>query len=139
MNLFRVIYTSQPFGFDQSVLDGILLDARRANLRDGVTGALICRADLYIQLLEGPEDAVRATIARIVADDRHLDVVLRVAETVTERWFGDWAMFHDPAASWIWTRDDVASGAVDRATEAEVTGFFARLRDAPPSGDTHPA
>ncbi len=128
MNLFRAIYTSQPFGFDEGILGGILIDARRANLRDGVTGALICRADVYLQWLEGPEDMVRATLARIKRDDRHLEVTLHVAEPVTERVFGDWAMLHDPAATWIWTQKEVADGAVERATPAEITGFFLRLR-----------
>jgi hypothetical protein len=44
MNLFRAIYSSRPFGFDEGILNGILTDARRANQRDGITGALICRA-----------------------------------------------------------------------------------------------
>ena len=128
MNLFRAIYTSQPFGFDEGILGGILLDARRANLRDGVTGALICRADVYLQWLEGPEPEVRATLARIKRDDRHLEVTLHVAEVVPERVFGDWAMLHDPAATWIWTQKQVADGAIERATPAEITEFFLRLR-----------
>ena len=129
MNLFRAIYTSQPFGFDEGILGGILLDARRANLRDGVTGALICRADVYLQWLEGPEDVVRATLARIKRDDRHLEVTLHVAELVPERMFGQWAMLHDPAATWIWTQKEVAEGAAERATPEEITDFFLRLKD----------
>jgi hypothetical protein len=127
MNLFRAIYTSVPFGFDEGILGGILLDARRANLRDGVTGALICRADIYLQWLEGPETEVRATLARIKRDDRHLEVTLHVAEATPARVFGDWAMLHDPAATWIWTQKQVADGAVERATPEEITGFFLRL------------
>jgi hypothetical protein len=133
MTVFRAIYTSQPFGFDEAILGGTLLDARRANLRDGVTGALICRADIYLQWLEGPEDKVRATLARIERDDRHLEVTLHVAEPVTERMFGAWAMLHDPAATWIWTQKEVAEGAAERATPEEVTGFFLQLRDQDPA------
>ena len=129
MTVFRAVYTSQPFGFDEGILGGILLDARRANLRDGVTGALICRADIYLQWLEGPEDLVRATLARIKRDDRHLEVTLHVAELVPERMFGQWAMLHDPAATWIWTQKEVADGAAERATPEEITGFFLRLKD----------
>lgn len=128
MTLFRAIYTSQPFGFDEGTLAGILMDARRANLRDGVTGALICRADIYLQWLEGPEDQVRATLARIQRDDRHVEVTLHVATAVPDRVFGDWAMLHDPAATWIWTQAQVTDGATERATPEEVTGFFLRLR-----------
>jgi hypothetical protein len=42
--------------------------------------------------------------------------------------FGDWAMLHDPAATWIWTQKEVADGAVERATPEEITEFFLRLR-----------
>lgn len=128
MDIFRTIYTSRPFGFDDAILNGILIDARRANARDGITGALICRADIYLQWLEGPEDKVRAALARIADDDRHLDVKVHVSEPATERLFGDWAMLHDPAVTWIWSQRDVAEDAVERATPEEVTGFFQRLR-----------
>jgi hypothetical protein len=136
MNVFRAIYTSRPFGFDAAILSGILMDARRANLRDGITGALICRADIYMQWLEGPEPQVRNAIQRIERDDRHVDVKVHVAEHVPHRVFGEWAMLHDPAATWIWSQDEIADDAVIRATPEEVTAFFMGLRDkvgAPPS------
>ena len=41
MDVFRAIYTSRPFGFDQAMLSGILIDARHANIRDGITGELL--------------------------------------------------------------------------------------------------
>jgi hypothetical protein len=129
MGVFRAIYTSRPFGFDSAILNGILMDARRANVRDGITGALICRADIYLQWLEGPEAQVRAALDRIARDDRHLEVKVHVAEPVSERVFGEWAMRHDPAATWVWSQGEVADGAVDRATPEEITGFFLRLRD----------
>jgi len=130
MTTFRAIYSSRPFGFDAGVLNTILLDARRANARDDITGALICRNDIYLQWLEGPEDKVRAALARIERDDRHIDLVLHVAEPVPDRQFGDWAMLHDPAVSWLWSPEEVASGAVGRAAPAEVAAIFTRLRDA---------
>jgi hypothetical protein len=130
MSIFRAIYSSRPFGFDAAILNSILADARRANLRDGITGALICRGDIYLQWLEGPEDQVRKTLARIKRDDRHVEVTLHVAEPAAERLFAEWAMLHDPAASWIWSQEEVAADAVERATPEEVTAFFVQLRKA---------
>lgn len=129
MSLTRVIYTSRPFGFDSGTLNSILVHARQANPRLGLTGALICREDIYMQLLEGPEDAVRATLDRIRRDDRHLEVMVHVDRPVEDRMFGQWAMLHDPAASWIWTRAEVTDDAIDRATPQEVEAFFLKLRD----------
>ena len=134
MGLFRAIYSSRPFGFDTGMLNGILIDARRANLRNDITGALICRADIYLQWLEGPEAEVRNTLARIARDDRHVEVTTHVMEPTAERMFAHWAMLHDPAATWIWSRDEVAANAAEHATAQEVTAFFTQLRttsDAP--------
>lgn len=127
VELFRAIYTSRPFGFDEAILSGILMDARRANAREGITGALICRADIYLQWLEGPEAPVRRALERIERDDRHLEVQVHVAQPVSGRVFGEWAMLHDPAVTWIWSQNEVANGAVERATPEEITGFFMRL------------
>lgn len=135
MNLFRVIYSSRPFGFDESTLNSVLMDARRANARDGITGALICRGDIYLQWLEGPEDLVREAVKRIQHDDRHVEVKVHVSKSVSERVFGEWEMLHDPAASWIWSHEQVADGAVERATADEVEGFFMQLRDASDARD----
>lgn len=128
-DLYRAIYSSRPFGYDEGMLAGILIDSRRLNARDDITGALICRADIYLQWLEGPEFAVRQTLSRIQRDPRHIDVLLHVAGPATERVFGEWAMLHDPAASWIWTPDAVASGAARLASPQDVTGFFLTLRE----------
>lgn len=49
------------FGFDQGMPNGTLMDAWRCNKRDGITGALIARGDLYLQLLEGPQEKLLAT------------------------------------------------------------------------------
>jgi len=125
--MIQLIYSSRPFGFDDACLNGILLTSRRNNPREAITGALICRHDLYLQLLEGPEDAVEARYRSIARDDRHLEVVKRVTRRVTERMFPSWAMRDDPARSWMWTAQDVAKGALERAAPGDFVAVFARL------------
>lgn len=127
MALIQLVYASRPFGYDDAILAGILLDARRCNERDGITGALICRADLYLQLLEGPQDAVEACYDRIKRDDRHIEPRNLLERSVKTRLFPAWAMRDDPAQSWIWSREAVRAGAVEQASEDEVLGFFNRL------------
>ncbi len=68
MSLIQLIYACTPFGFDSPTLNQILSAARRNNARDQITGALICRADLYLQMLEGPRPAVTAAFDRILRD-----------------------------------------------------------------------
>ncbi len=129
MPLLQVTYISRPFGFDSAMLGGILMDARRCNTRDGITGALICRADLYVQMLEGPAAEVEAAFARITRDDRHIDIrpLSRRAVASDARLFPGWAMRDDPAQSWVWTKAELDNGAAERATEDEVIGIFTRL------------
>ena len=133
MTITQLVYYSQPFGFDDSMLNGILLQARRNNAPAGLTGALIVRADLYLQLLEGPDAAVTATFARIGRDNRHLAVRLVAQTTVAARLFPDWTMRDDPAQSWLWSAAEVGNGAIDRATPAEMHAVFERVAMAVPA------
>lgn len=127
MSLTQLVYASRPFGFDASVLDDILTISRANNRRDGITGTLICRGDMYLQLIEGPDAAIAATYARIAADDRHVDIVLLLSRPVTDRLFPHWAMRDDPPRSWMWTQAEVAAGATRAATPADTVAIFERL------------
>ena len=123
----QLIYRSQPFGFDRALLAGILSSARRNNVRDDITGALICRHDVYLQLIEGPDDPIDALYARIAVDDRHGDVRLLLSEEVDDRLFPAWAMLDDQAPSLFWSAAEVAAGRLDAASPAELRDAFARL------------
>lgn len=122
----QLIYTSQPFGYDSAVLAGILTTARRNNPLHGITGALICRQDVYLQLIEGDAAVIDALFERIARDDRHLEIALLNRSEVADRLFPDWAMLHDPACSWLWSPDEVWRGAVREAGSAGLQAVFAR-------------
>lgn len=128
MPLIQLIYASQPFGFDDAMLAGILMDARRYNARDDVTGALIVRGDMYLQFLEGPKPKVEATYDRILQDDRHVNPVRLMHREVDERMFPEWSMLDDPAQSWVWSIAEVRGGALERFSAGqEALRFFQRL------------
>jgi len=127
MTITRLIYASQPFGFDDAMLGGILVQARRNNARAGITGCLIARADLYLQLLEGPADALDQLYDKIARDDRHLQVERLFLGEVEAQLFPDWAMRDDPARSWLWSAEEVADGALRRASGDELEAVFVRV------------
>lgn len=127
MSLLQLVYASRPFGFDAGTLLGILFKARANNTSADITGCLICRDDLYLQLLEGPAENVLRIYDKIIQDDRHVEVTRLVNQPVAERMFGDWAMRDDPVQTWMWTREQVDQGAVNRATKEEVLQVFSRL------------
>ncbi len=134
MRLAQLIYTSRPFGFDEAILDDILLAARVNNARARITGALICRADLYVQFLEGPRQAVTETFGRILRDDRHLELNLLHCSDTAERLFPAWTMRDDPPHSWMWTREEVRAGAARDALAMEAVDVFRRLATLPQAG-----
>lgn len=123
----QLIYASHPFGFDSSTLANILSGARRNNRRDSITGALVCRDDLYLQLVEGPSEAIDSLYARIRDDDRHHDVELLWRGPIDARMFPAWEMLDDPGRSWLWSREQVTGGAPTAATPAALRGVFERI------------
>jgi len=92
----RLIYASRATpawtGDMDGVLSDILAEAVPRNRARGVTGLIITHAGWVVQGLEGPADAVRATYAAILADDRHLNQVVRVDGPATERLFPRWSL-----------------------------------------------
>ena len=120
----QLIYCSQPFGFDEAMLAGILSRARYNNVRDGVTGALICRHDIYLQLIEGPAAAIDNLYARISVDDRHCDVRLLLSEDVEQRVFPEWSMLDDTMPSMSWSPGEISAGALDTATPDALRAVF---------------
>ena len=70
---------------------------------------------------------MRAAYARIGYDDRHANMTEIVSRPIEERAFGQWAMLHDPAATWMWTHEQVAQGALEKATAEEVRAIFTKL------------
>jgi hypothetical protein len=56
-----------------------------------------------------------------------MEVKRLVSAPITVRLFPKWAMLDDPARSWMWTQDEVANGAVSRASADEILGVFAKI------------
>jgi len=131
--MYQLVYASRPFGFDAAVLSGILVHARKHNAENDLSGALICRNDLYLQLLEGPQDAVDAVYEKILRDDRHVNIHRLVYRPIRMRMFPEWAMRDDPMQSWMWSRDSVAAGDVEQAGEDEAMSVFIRLANRKPT------
>ncbi len=131
MRVLQLVYASRPFGFDANALEAILAVARQRNARDDITGALVCRHDLFMQMLEGPRDKVTACFGRILRDDRHVDVSLLWCGDAKARLFPDWTMREDGWPSWMWSPAALAAGAIANATAEESRQVFVRLAREP--------
>lgn len=82
--------------FSDSDLAVLLMNSRANNKRFDLTGLLLYRDGRFVQLLEGPMDAVRERMAVIAADPRHSDVEIQLEEVIPERRFPDWTMGYEP-------------------------------------------
>ena len=117
IKLKHVIYISRPTHFDHLVLDDILTKSRSNNPAIEVTGNLIYHADLFLQLLEGPNLAVDKLYETILADNRHADIVKLRDETFNRRLFASWAMKNDSHQSWMLSRSEIIQMSSDEALQ----------------------
>jgi hypothetical protein len=91
--MLQIVYIStarQPL--TEAELQSVLAVSRRNNGAAGVSGLLIAGGRRFLQVLEGPEEAVAAAFDRIKADPRHFAVVVLSKKHVEAREFGDWTM-----------------------------------------------
>ena len=66
--------------------------SRGNNERAGLSGMLLYSSQSFLQVLEGEEGPLRATYARILADDRHMNLRMLSNADVPAPMFPDWTM-----------------------------------------------
>lgn len=92
--VFRLIYRSRHLSPapDRGAALGDLVGAALSHgRRHRITGALLVADDVFVQVLEGEEDAVRSLYCRIELDPRH-EAVTVLQSGMTERVFPCWSM-----------------------------------------------
>jgi hypothetical protein len=102
--------SSASFPYSDDDLATLLMNSRANNGRAGVTGMLLFRDGQFLQVLEGPDEAVRERYGRIAADPRHRDVHKLMEETIAERHFPSWTMGYRAVTD---TLADAIPGYVD--------------------------
>lgn len=94
MNIHQLVYISKATTlFSEGELLTILSSARKKNQNEQVTGLLLYKDKSFIQLLEGPKEAVAKIFSTVEMDPRHYRINTFIAnEKVNERCFPDWNM-----------------------------------------------
>jgi len=91
--VFQLCYASAAkAGLLDSDVEDILKVARQHNQEKQITGALLLKEGIFLQLLEGDESRVKSLYSRIVKDLRHHNVVTLFEATDNPRVFIDWSM-----------------------------------------------
>ena len=91
--MFELIYHSvaMPNLGDEDVTN-ILETAREFNIKNNITGFLLCHNMEFIQILEGDEGIVKELYSKIRKDNRHSNVRLISQGVIEKRGFQVWNM-----------------------------------------------
>jgi hypothetical protein len=100
--LSRIIYSSRC-QCDGDEVARILRQSREANAFQHVTGALYLADGMFLQYLEGGDEAVDALYRRIAQDRRHTNCRLIDRRSISGRVFKDWSM------AWLGPLSDAAT------------------------------
>ena len=91
--MYRLVYMSTPKrSLSSGELSGILAAATRNNGRNGITGILIQDRKRFLQYLEGSQEKVEETFARIAMDSRHHAIFRLKSGVIDRRQFPGWSM-----------------------------------------------
>lgn len=125
--MIRVIYLSRVGrAVRLEDAEAIARGAVERNTKNGITGLLLYTPSHFLQVLEGEEAAIDATLARIAKDPRHegLRIVSRTA--IEERRFGLWAMNFRPLSR------QLAPSSLEQLTPSAALELLLETRSTPP-------
>lgn len=91
--MIRLLYFSQAtYLISNEHVQQILEASRRNNPAVGVTGILVHGGGLFMQVLEGPEQAVLRLYVKILDDNRHSNSEIIYITPTDKRIFENWSM-----------------------------------------------
>ena len=99
--IYQLIYSSEAAAdLTDSDLEALLHESRLDNTAREVTGALLFVERVFLQILEGSQEAVEALMVKIERDPRHHSVTIFHEAEAAERIFDSWQMaFLNPDAA----------------------------------------
>lgn len=91
--MISLIYVSSSVKLlnTQELFD-ILRNARANNQKMDITGMLLYKGGNFMQVLEGPDEAVKNLYDSIQKDSRHSGITMLSEEKIVERQFSKWEM-----------------------------------------------
>ncbi len=129
--MYRLVYISTPKpDISRADVASILRAGRKNNIANGITGLLIQDRRRFLQYLEGEEDKVEQTFARISNDRRHSAVIPLKSGYIGRRQFPSWEMaskYVDADSSLLSAVKDLVKDC-DRDVASELMRF-AEARD----------
>ena len=70
----------------------MLMKAKRKNKRLKITGCIVYADNKFIQLIQGPKDAITDLYKEIKADKRHFKIITLLEQSTEQKIWSDWSM-----------------------------------------------
>jgi hypothetical protein len=91
--LTQIVYLSTPSkALTQDELKNLLEKSRKKNQSAGITGMLLYIDNSFLQVIEGPTQAVENLFAKINAHPRHVRIAVLNRKKIKSPDFSDWSM-----------------------------------------------
>jgi uncharacterized Fe-S cluster-containing MiaB family protein len=91
--MLQLIYASrETTEFGEKPLGALLEKAREHNEQNNITGFLLYISGNFLQVLEGPDEAVKTIFNSIEQDARHSSLKVIAKNEIQEREFDNWSM-----------------------------------------------
>ena len=91
--LHQLLYRSySAFDFDPKELVEILEKSHKNNPEKNITGILLYKSGVFLQIIEGVKEDLEALYKKISKDPRHEDLKILWQQDIEERSFADWSM-----------------------------------------------
>jgi len=92
-DLIHIAYVSfSNKELNEKELEELLIDIRKRNQKQKVTGLLLYNDGSFIQVIEGPSKMLIELYEKIKKDHRHENIVKLLEEPIKKRAFPDWSM-----------------------------------------------
>lgn len=91
--MHHIMYISKAtIAVQEEELKEMLVQWRRNNERDNITGILLFSGDHYVQLIEGSAENLKKLFFKINHDYHHTNIIKLADGVITQRLFTDWSM-----------------------------------------------
>jgi hypothetical protein len=73
-------------------LNELLVVSRRNNQYRQITGVLLYKAMSFVQIVEGPDDALKELLYTLTLDSRHKGIIVMFNKEIPQREFSSWTL-----------------------------------------------
>jgi len=129
VQLRRVIYVSEKVRLSAQDVADVFNVSIQNNPSKDITGCLLEGSNSFLQILEGPSDAIKSLYKAISQDNRHTNVRRLCDEPLNTRLFSDWSMKSDNYNQMEWGDSALNAGNFINLSANAAKNIFARISE----------